>query len=149
MGRTCLAQRPSAVTSVQCGCGCRAEQVEPGLYACGWVKRGPTGIIGTNASDAEETVASIVQDANAGRLLGDRADPAHEPPGPSVIGGGAALQRLLEGRRVRAVDFAGWQRIDAHELQAGQAAGKAREKVVDVDEMLRIAARASELLEGL
>jgi adrenodoxin-NADP+ reductase len=101
---------------------------EPGLYVCGWLKRGPTGIIGTNAVDADDTVASIVEDLTSEALNTQQ----HKH-------GAAGLQELLDARGAQIVDLEGWQRIDAAELAAGQAAGKVREKVVDVQEMLRLA----------
>jgi adrenodoxin-NADP+ reductase len=106
----------------------KGRATEPGLYVCGWLKRGPTGIIGTNAVDAEDTVASIVEDLTSGDL--GQQQSKH---------GAAGLQELLDARGVHVVDLEGWQRIDAAELTAGRAAGKVREKVVDVQEMLKLA----------
>lgn len=101
---------------------------ERGLFVCGWLKRGPTGIIGTNLADAEETVASLV--ATASEL------PA---PSPSVAGP-AALRAVLAQKGVAYVDWAGWERIDAEELRRGAALGKSREKAAAMDEMVRLAA---------
>jgi NADPH-dependent glutamate synthase beta subunit-like oxidoreductase len=98
------------------------SEVEPGLYVCGWVKRGPTGLIGTNAMDADETVDSIHADAPS--------------PPTRPVGGGAGLRALLAGRGVRVVDFGGWRRIDAEEVRRGTAVGKPREKLEKVAEML-------------
>ena len=97
-------------------------------YAVGWQKRGPSGIIATNLHDAEETVASIVEDAAALRRL--------EGPGA----GGAALTALLAGRGVQVVTFADWLRLDREEERRGAACGKPREKILDVATMLAIAA---------
>jgi NADPH-dependent glutamate synthase beta subunit-like oxidoreductase len=93
---------------------------------CGWVKRGPTGIIGTNSMDADETVESIAQDAPSA------------PQRPAA--GAAGLRQLLASRGVRAVDWGGWRRLDADEVQRGAAAGKPREKFVEVPSMLQAAA---------
>ncbi|GBF88624.1 NADPH:adrenodoxin mitochondrial-like [Raphidocelis subcapitata] len=101
------------------------SEVDPGLYVCGWVKRGPTGIIGTNSMDADETVDSMYRDTAALPLR--------------PVGGGAALRELLRQRGVRAVDFGGWQRIDAREVAGGAAVGKPREKIVSVGDMLSTA----------
>jgi NADPH-dependent glutamate synthase beta subunit-like oxidoreductase len=101
------------------------SEVEPGLYACGWVKRGPTGLIGTNSMDADETVDCIHADAPSLRARD--------------VGGGAGLRALLAGRGVRAVGEGGWRRIDAEEVRRGRAVGKPREKLVTVDEMLQAA----------
>lgn len=101
----------------------------PGLYCTGWVKRGPTGIIGTNIADARETVASILEDAAGGRL------PA--PTLPESL----SLVNLVKGKFPReVVTWDGYRRIDEYERVRGEAAGKPREKCVDVGEMVRLAA---------
>eukprot|EP00899_Mesostigma_viride_P001791 jgi/Mesvir1/11612/Mv00019-RA.2 len=104
----------------------------PGLFVCGWLKRGPSGIIGSNIQCAEETVATIVDEAKAGKL--------HLPTAPvsspfKDLQGGS-LASLLQSRRVRFVDFAAWEQVDAEEVSRGLAAGKIREKIADVMEML-------------
>jgi len=110
----------------------------PGLYVSGWLKRGPTGIIGTNIPDAKETVAAIVEDAAAGRLRA-RAGAA--------AGGGSALPQLRAllaargGSADETVDWDGFCRIDAAEVARGAAVGKPREKFVALADMLQ-AARA-------
>jgi ferredoxin/flavodoxin---NADP+ reductase len=95
----------------------------PGLYAAGWIKRGPTGLVGTNKGDAKETVLSLLADA---RLL----QATHAPCHPERI-----VERLREGG-VRALSFADWQRLDRLELEAGKARGKVREKLVSIEAML-------------
>lgn len=96
---------------------------------CGWLKRGPTGLIGTNLADAEETVDTLV--ATRDQL-------------PGIIsatgGGAAALQHLLEQRGVRCVGWRGWERLDAEEMKRGAVLGKVRDKVADLEEMLALAA---------
>lgn len=99
-----------------------------GVYVAGWLKRGPTGIIGTNLHCAEETVESIAEDAANGRLRR-----------PDYRFKGKGVRPLLESRGVRVVDAEGWGRIDAAERAAGEAAGKPREKFVSVDSMVRTA----------
>jgi ferredoxin/flavodoxin---NADP+ reductase len=95
-----------------------------GLYATGWIKRGPSGIIGTNKPDSVETVQSI---------LGDMAGLESRPlPDYDAIG------ELLRSRGVRFVSFDDWHRIDAAEVARGQAAGKPREKFTRVEEMLAV-----------
>jgi len=101
---------------------------DPGLYVCGWLKRGPTGIIGTNAIDADETVASICADVSAGALQGGEK------------AGGQGLRSLLHIKGVQHADWPGWLKVDAAEVKAGQARGKVREKVVAIADMLKIAA---------
>ncbi|MBF4458206.1 MULTISPECIES: FAD-dependent oxidoreductase [unclassified Pseudoclavibacter] len=95
-----------------------------GMYATGWIKRGPIGLIGHTKSDALETVTHLVADQ------GNWWTPA-DPSEASII-------QLLESRDVRFTDLEGWRRLDAHELALGEAAGRERIKVVDREEMTRI-----------
>eukprot|EP00775_Hariotina_reticulata_P013005 gene13005-13134_t len=103
-----------------------ADHVIPGLYVCGWIKRGPTGIIGTNLTDAEETVASMEQDFQKRSNGTNKA-------------GAAGLQDLLHQRGVRAVDWAGFERLNQYEMQQGQLTGASRVKVVSLNGMLEAA----------
>jgi ferredoxin--NADP+ reductase len=89
-----------------------------GLYTSGWIKRGPTGVIGTNKPDAGETVRAMLEDLAAGR---HRA-PEHPQRG--------ALDALLVERSVRPVSYADWQKIDAAERIAGKSADRPRIKLV-------------------
>ena len=103
----------------------------PGLYCAGWVKRGPTGIIGTNITDARETVGCMLEDMAAGKLGG----------GGGAKGGLPQLKALLASRGARAgqsVDWQGWLKVNGVEVERGAAAGKPREKVTSVAEMLAI-----------
>ncbi len=100
----------------------------PGLYVVGWIKRGPSGVIGTNKPDANETVKHLLADSPA-------LAPAPEPSREAVL-------ELLAARDVRVVSYAQWRAIDAAEVARGAVAGKPREKFVDVDEMLSAAARS-------
>ncbi len=100
----------------------------PGLYATGWVKRGPVGLIGHTKSDAAETVAHLLADAP------DLAPAPHRGP--------ADLDALLAAKGLPVTDFAGWDRLDAHELTAGAPVGRGRVKVISRAEMTRIAARS-------
>ena len=95
-----------------------------GLYTAGWIKRGPTGIIGTNRADAVETVAMLLADL--------AALPQGERPGTG------ALRELLSSRNVRFVDYPDWERIDAAEIARGEPKGKPREKFTHVAEMLEV-----------
>ncbi|CAM6083606.1 unnamed protein product [Calypogeia fissa] len=103
--------------------------VERGLYAVGWLKRGPTGIIGTNLICAEETVESIADDHSRGLL----------PTNSVGFLGGLGLQRLLEEQRVQTISFKEWQNINQKEVELGTLRGKPREKIVVREEMLKIA----------
>jgi ferredoxin--NADP+ reductase len=98
----------------------------PGVYAAGWIKRGPSGVIGTNKKCAQETVDELLADAAAGRL-------------PAPAGGADAFAELVAQRVPEAVDYAGWERIDEHERAAGEPLDRPRVKVVAVEEMRRIA----------
>jgi ferredoxin--NADP+ reductase len=99
-----------------------------GVYTAGWIKRGPTGIIGTNRADAVETVNTLLQEL---AQLDSQAKPGAE-----------AVEELLRQRGVKVIDYSGWKRIDAVEVERGAAEEKPREKIVSIEEMLAIAARA-------
>ncbi|BDY26991.1 MULTISPECIES: FAD-dependent oxidoreductase [Mycolicibacterium] len=99
-----------------------------GAYVAGWIKRGPTGFIGTNKSCAGETVHNLVADYNAGKL----ADPVRKP---------ADLEKLVRSRQPEVVDAAGWQAIDAAEIARG-GEDRPRDKFATVAEMLSVAAAA-------
>ncbi len=95
-----------------------------GNYVVGWIKRGPSGIIGTNKPDSVATVKALLEDLEHGKLL--------EPETPS------AVIELLESRNVRYVTYADWQIIDQIETERGAALGKPRLKFSRVDEMLEV-----------
>jgi ferredoxin--NADP+ reductase len=101
-------------------------RVTPGVYVAGWVKRGPTGFIGTNKTCAQETVERILDDLGAGR--------------PEPVGTRDSIASVVRGRQPDLVDLAGWRAIDAEECRRGADRGRARVKIVDIDEMLRVAA---------
>ena len=101
-------------------------RVEPGLYAAGWIKRGPSGVIGTNKKDATETVELLLADARAG-LLPRRA--------------GGSLEALLSERGVEPVLYEGWEAIDAAERAAGEPLGRPRVKLRTWRELLAAARR--------
>lgn len=94
----------------------------PGAYVTGWIKRGPTGVIGTNKSDAVETVAALLED------LPGLPDPVHPDP--------AAFRAALAGHGVRPVDWTAWLRVDAEEVRRGGLRGAERVKVAELAEML-------------
>jgi ferredoxin/flavodoxin---NADP+ reductase len=95
-----------------------------GEYVVGWIKRGPTGIIGTNKRDAQETVNVLLEDLDADRLL-DPADPDRE-----------SLDSLIAERRPDAVSYAGWEAIDSAEKSAGEPHGRPRVKLCSFEELL-------------
>jgi len=100
----------------------------PCAYVAGWIKRGPTGFIGTNKSCAAQTVHHLVDDYNAGALT-------HPPRKPS------ALDKLVRARQPDVVDAAGWRAIDAAEIARG-GDDRPRDKFTTVPEMLAVAVTA-------
>lgn len=99
-------------------------QVVPGEYVSGWIKRGPSGVIGTNKPDSVETVEMLIEDMAAGRLPSP-AEPNRD-----------ALDKLLAARNIRAVSFADWQRLDQIETARGAEQGRPRVKFTSVQDML-------------
>jgi ferredoxin/flavodoxin---NADP+ reductase len=95
-----------------------------GHYTAGWIKRGPSGVIGTNKKDAFETVGHLLADVNSQALL--------EPENPEP----AAVEDLLAGRGIRYVSFEDWRVIDQAEVGRGEPHGRPRVKFVRVEEML-------------
>jgi ferredoxin/flavodoxin---NADP+ reductase len=97
----------------------------PGLYCAGWIKRGPTGVIGTNKKDATETVDQLLDDARAGLLArGDETATA------------ASVDELLASRGVEYVTYAGWEAIDREERTRGEPHGRPRIKLCSWEELL-------------
>jgi ferredoxin--NADP+ reductase len=97
----------------------------PGLYAVGWIKRGPSGVIGTNKKDAQETVNKLFADLDAGNV--PEAELAADP---------GAIETLLNERKPDHVTFEGWQAIDAAEVERGKPQGRPRVKFCRVDELV-------------
>jgi ferredoxin/flavodoxin---NADP+ reductase len=100
------------------------EQV-PGLYAVGWIKRGPSGVIGTNKKDAQETVDKLFADLEAERI-----------PEPELARDRGAIESLLAESKPDHITFEGWQAIDAAEVEAGKPHGRPRVKLCRVDELV-------------
>jgi len=103
-----------------------ADRPMPGLYVTGWIKRGPSGIIGTNRADSVATVAALLEDLP--RLAAE--------PKPGTTG----LRALLSGRSVRVVEYGDWLAIDKVEIERGRPKGKPREKFTACEEMLAVIA---------
>ena len=97
----------------------------PGVYAVGWIKRGPTGILGTNKRDAEETVGRLVEDLRAGLL---------SPPARAD-----RIDALLAERKPDVVREDGWRAIDAAELESGRGRQRPRVKLTSREELLAAA----------
>ncbi|MGW1786399.1 FAD-dependent oxidoreductase [Streptomyces sp. NPDC002143] len=100
-----------------------------GEYVVGWIKRGPSGVIGTNKKDAMDTVARVLEDTAAG-LLDTTVVSASDP---------AAIVELIARRAPAAVNWQGWQAIDAAETSAGERHGRPRVKIVRVPELIETA----------
>jgi ferredoxin/flavodoxin---NADP+ reductase len=100
----------------------------PGVYAVGWIKRGPTGILGTNKRDAQETVRCLAEDLRANALP--------QPPQASR----EAVDALLAERKPGLVAVDGWRAIAAHEVERGRAELRPRVKLASRDELLAAAA---------
>lgn len=94
-----------------------------GLYVTGWIKRGPSGIIGTNKPDSVETVERLLADAQSGVLWS-----------PEQAGIGA----VLADAQTRVVSFKDWQRIDLQEIEDGQKVGRPRAKLTRIEDMLAV-----------
>jgi len=105
----------------------RDGQPLPGVYAVGWIKRGPTGILGTNKRDAEETIGCLAKDLKTGTL----------PPPPTPDR--ERLDALLAARIPHVVTVAGWRAIDAQELERGRGQERPRVKLASRDELLAAA----------
>ena len=103
------------------------EQVH-GVYATGWIKRGPVGLIGHTKSDAMETVKHVINDQ------ANWWTPEHPEE--------QAIVDLLASRGVEFTNLDGWHNLDNHELALGEAAGRVRVKVVPRDEMVRVSNRS-------
>ena len=101
-----------------------SNQRVPGVYATGWIKRGPVGLIGHTKSDAMETVQHLVNDQGS---WWQPEDPSEE-----------AIPVLLESRGVKWTDLDGWHRLDQHEVALGAPHERARIKVVAREDMLRV-----------
>jgi ferredoxin--NADP+ reductase len=103
------------------------DGVCPGEYVVGWIKRGPSGVIGTNKKDAADTVARIIEDAETGTLGAAERDPD----------AGREIEAWLQERVPDHVTWAGWEAIDAHESSLGEPAGRPRVKLVRLDDLFR------------
>ena len=104
-------------------------EVRDRLYATGWAKRGPVGLIGSTKSDALAIVTNMLEDlakaAEGGRVAEDR-DPE-------------SIDRLLESRGVKPIDFAGWKKVDTFERAEGAKEGREHKKIIEPDQMRELA----------
>ena len=95
-------------------------RVSDGVYAVGWIRRGPTGVIGTNKHDGDRAAEQINEDCS-----------------DSGKAGGDGLKALLDGKGVRYIDYAEWQQIDDAEKSAAPD-GAPRRKLPRIPEMLAV-----------
>ena len=94
-----------------------------GVYVAGWIKRGPSGIIGTNKPDSVETVNCLLEDIE--KIDGEKS-------------GNSGIMKILSEKHTRAVNYDGWKKIDEAEVKRGEPKGKPREKFTRIEEMLDI-----------
>lgn len=98
----------------------------PGMYTAGWIKRGPSGVIGTNKTCAQETVGLMVADL----AMNKHFQPTDTDP--------AAIEALVRSRQPDLVSYADWKKVDLAELAAGDASNRPRVKISNVNEMLEL-----------
>ncbi|MEH3119792.1 MAG: hypothetical protein PGN25_19975 [Methylorubrum populi] len=126
--------RPGSKGTIALDCGLVVSSIGrrtaplPGLYACGWSKRGPRGTIGTNRACGVETAEAVLAGLTAL---------------PTPAADAEVLLTRFALRKGQTLDHAAWRRIDAAERSRGQAAGKPREKFVTLGEMLAAADAAA------
>ncbi len=100
-----------------------SKQPVVGLYTSGWIKRGPSGVVGTNKPDSVETVTCMLEDFSTGSTLQpSKAD-------------AASAEQLVRARRPDYFSYADWKCLDELELQRGKASGRPRVKLTSVEEM--------------
>ncbi len=96
----------------------------PGLYTTGWIKRGPSGVIGTNKPDSVETASCMLEDYAAGRTFSSACVPRAE------------CEAFIRERKPNSLTFDDWRRLDELELAAGAAQGRPRVKFTSIESML-------------
>ena len=104
-------------------------EVQTGLYTAGWIKRGPTGVIGTNKTDAQETVNAMVEDLKAGKIL----DPAFSDREAAAV--------MIEEKQPDVISWEDWVKIDQAEVEKGQKTNRPRVKFTRVSDMLDMLGR--------
>jgi ferredoxin/flavodoxin---NADP+ reductase len=101
-----------------------SKQQVIGEYTSGWIKRGPSGVIGTNKPDSVETVTHMLEDLKSGSIL--------QPAQPEVAG----MQALVKQRQPKFFSYPDWKKLDALEVAKGQPLGRPRVKFTSVEEMI-------------
>ena len=129
VGGRVLTEGPTAdgIAGVPGSADPEAEKRErlPGVYATGWIRRGPVGLIGNTKGDANEAVANLLEDYAAG--IG------FAPATPEL----EAVDEFLESKGITFTTWNGWYALDKHERELGEAEGRERKKVRDWDEMVK------------
>jgi ferredoxin/flavodoxin---NADP+ reductase len=97
-----------------------------GEYVAGWIKRGPSGVVGTNKADAHDTIKILVAEQEILTAIS------------AVDASPEAIVKLLESKGIQYVSFKHWLALDAHELQLGAAQGRPRVKVTSIEKMLEL-----------
>jgi ferredoxin--NADP+ reductase len=103
-----------------------SKQPAVGEYTGGWIKRGPSGVIGTNKPDAAETVTCMLEDLAQGVTL--------QPSAP----GAAAADALVRSRQPQCLSYDDWRQLDRQEIERGRALGRPRVKFTRLDEILGV-----------
>lgn len=103
----------------------KTRQFVSGQYVVGWIKRGPSGLVGDNKPDSAETVRCMMEDIDG------KVAPVSEDKQPQ------AVERLLSSRNIVYLTFADWKKLDALETENGKMAGKVRDKFVNLSDMLK------------
>lgn len=102
----------------------KSDKIVDGEYVVGWIKRGPSGVIGTNKPDSQATVNMMLEDLNQNKCFNPSAANRE------------AVEKMLCDKKVKFVSYQEWQKLDQLELQRGQAAGRPRLKFTRVNDML-------------
>lgn len=106
-------------------------KVQKGVYACGWLKRGPSGIIGTNKFDSEQVISTLIKDFECGEILSNKTISGDNiPEYPQDI-----LRSIFHKKEISPVSFSDWKIIDEEEKSRGLSLNKLREKMTSVQEM--------------
>lgn len=110
---------------------CQGKSHDPQLFVTGWIKRGPSGVIGTNRSDSIETVQTLLN--TLPQAL------------PSI---NTDITDYLDTLNIRVISYKDWERIDAYEIRNGKKKGKIREKVVNIHDIFSMLDQQSAELDA-
>ncbi len=102
-------------------------EIVKGQYVAGWIKRGPSGVVGTNKADAVITIKNLIEDFSNIDLTPD----SNKNP--------EAIVQFLKDKGVEVVSFEEWKKLDEYEIAQGKKQARPRVKVVDTDKMIKIA----------